>query len=237
MTSYSGLYLYAIAPAIDTIDFCGINDASVDLVEDGDIAAVVSPVDCGKIRPQRKNLAAHQAVLKYLMSLTTPLPVKFGIIADDEQMVRKLLEHYQDSFSEQLAYFNNTVEMGLRLNWNVPNIFEYLVSTHAELQAVSERLSDNGNIASSRDEMIEVGYRFSQVLDSERQRHTETAQTVLSACCLDTKTNALRKENEVMNLACLVSKDKLALFTLVTQMEFDFLSTLFGRDYAAVQHL
>ena len=34
--------------------------------------------------------------------------------------------------------------MGLRVTWDVPNIFEYFVNTHAELRAARDRLLSNG---------------------------------------------------------------------------------------------
>lgn len=212
MTDKSGLYLYAITPAsARPDDLHGINDAVVYLVCEGDIAAAVSDIDAEKIRPQRKNLAAHQHVLKSLMSTVTPLPIKFGMIASDETAVKRLLKRHQTSFTEQLEYLKDTVEMGLRLSWSVPNIFEYLVNTHAKLKSMRERILSSSNPA-NRDDMIEVGYRFSQILESERQRHTETVQAALADCCIDTKVSALRKESEVMNLACLIPENKQAVF-------------------------
>ncbi|WP_163836692.1 GvpL/GvpF family gas vesicle protein [Spartinivicinus ruber] len=227
MTKKFGLYLYAITSgSTDLGDLCGIDNASVYLVSYGDIAAVVSDMTGEKVRPQRKNLASHQHVLKFLMSLGTPLPIKFGVIAKTQSAVDNLLEYYQDSFTSQLESLKNTAEMGLRLSWSVPNVFEYLVNTNHELKTMRDQILSSANSA-SRDDMIEVGYRFSQLLESERQRHTKTAQAALLDCCLDIKANSLSKESEVMNLACLVSKDKLAL---IKKTVYD-MANLFNDDF------
>ena len=93
MTNSSGLYLYAIAPdSIDPGGLHGIDDAEIFLIADGGIAAVVSGVPSEKIRPKRKNLASHQHILKSLMSLATPLPIKFGIVAEDTAAINNLLK-------------------------------------------------------------------------------------------------------------------------------------------------
>lgn len=207
----SGLYLYAIIPAAVTLGpILGIHDKRVYTVREGDVAAVVSDTDNQKIRPQRKNLACHQQVLHSLMSSVTPLPIKFGTITEDKKELEELLQHHHDSFSQQLHSLKNTVEMGLRLNWCVPNIFEHLVHTHSELKAMREQVMAKSQ--SGRDDMIEIGYRLSQALEEERRQHTKIAQEALADFCLDTKVNNLRKENEVMNLACLITKDKLPVF-------------------------
>lgn len=228
MTKKSGLYLYAIVPAsVNCSELYGINGASISFIANETVAAAVSTVTGEKIRPQRKHLAHHQQVLKSLMAITTPLPIKFGMIAADEDSVKNLLKHHYSSLAEQLESLNNTVEMGLRLNWNVPNIFEYIVDTHPELKAMREQASIAGATA-SRDNMIEIGYRFSQVLENERQRHTQTVETALADCCVDIKVNDLHKENEVMNLACLVTKDSMAAFEKTI---YD-IANLFNDDFA-----
>ncbi len=56
---------------------------------DGKVSAVVSDVPNRKIRPERRNLAAHHAVLRTLMADTTPLPMAFGIIAESAGAIRK----------------------------------------------------------------------------------------------------------------------------------------------------
>jgi hypothetical protein len=231
MTSDSALYLYAIVPsAIDLDDLHGMNGAPVGLVDDGDIAAVVSSIGNEKIRPQRKNLASHQHILKSLVSITTPLPIKFGVIAENKVALKKMLEGYHDSLAEQLEYLHGTVEMGLHLNWNAPNIFEYIVNSHSELKAMREKVLSSNSLA-SRDDMIEIGYRFSQTLEGERQRHASTIQTTLTDCCLDTKTNSLRKESEVVSLSCLVSKDKLPEFEKAIYDMANLFNDDFGLNY------
>ena len=66
------------------------------------VAAVVSDITDKRIRPERKNLAAHNAVVKRLMEDTTILPVAFGTIADSPQAVREILSDHRDAFVEQL---------------------------------------------------------------------------------------------------------------------------------------
>jgi len=104
------------------------------------VAAVVSNLSSDKIRPERSRLSAHQQVLKKIMTETTPLPMAFGILAENPQAVRKMLSRNQHAFLVQLNRVVGKVEMGLRVTWDVPNIFEYFVNTHPELRLVRDRL-------------------------------------------------------------------------------------------------
>ena len=74
-------------------------------------------------------------VISRLMEETTPLPMSFGIIADGPGAVRRILSRNRRAFLQQLANVAGKVEMGLRVTWDVPNVIEYFVLTHPELQA------------------------------------------------------------------------------------------------------
>ena len=76
-------YLYAIVAGGEPRSYpsLGIDGNDVYTITEGRVAAVVSGLAGSKIRPQRANLAAHQAVLKCLMADTTPLTMAFGTIA------------------------------------------------------------------------------------------------------------------------------------------------------------
>ena len=62
----SGRYIYALIPGAEDRSFgtVGINGANVYTISSGTVSAVVSDAPNGKIRPERRNFAAHQAVLK-----------------------------------------------------------------------------------------------------------------------------------------------------------------------------
>ncbi len=204
----SGRYLYAIT---DTVEhpICGdigINGAAVYAVSQGPVAAVVSDITDKRIRPERKNLAAHHGVVKRLLEDTTVLPVAFGTIADSPQAVREILKKNSGAFVEQLDRVRGKVEMGLRVTWDVPNIFEYIVNRHPELAALRDEVMGKQR-GPSQEGKIEVGRLFDRLLTQEKERYTETIMEVLDPHCVDIKQNRPRDEREVMHLACLVDRD------------------------------
>jgi cytidylate kinase len=200
-------YLYAIVDGSEEGDYGsrGINGESVYTVSKGGLAAVVSDIGNGKIRPERRNLAAHQEVLKRLMEETTPLPMSFGIIADSPKAIRKILSDYQEAFRSQLQRVADKVEMGLRVTWDVPNIFEFFVKTHPELRAARDRIFGT-NREPSQENLIEIGRMFDRILNEDREDYTERVEKVLIPHCFEIKRNKCRNEREVMNLACLIGR-------------------------------
>ena len=201
-------YLYAVIPAAGDREYgnIGIDGELVYLITDNQIAAVVSDFSNVKIRPERRHIAAHQAVLKRLMEEETPLPISFGVIADGVKEIKRILSLNRKSFAEQLRRVHGKVEMGLRVGWDVPNIFEYFVNTHTEIRVARDRFMGNSRVASQED-MIEVGRLFDRVLQEEREENMERVEAILSPVCFEIMRNVTRTERDVMNLACLVDRD------------------------------
>jgi hypothetical protein len=203
-----GKYLYAIVPDAGerTFDFTGINQAKVYTIPNGHMAAVVSDVPDQKIRPERRHLAAQQAVLKGLLSQTgAVLPMAFGIIADGPKAVQKIMSRNQEAFLKQMQRVVGMVEMGLRVSWDVPNIFEYFVNTHAELRAARDRFMGPYRNPSQEDK-IELGRLFDRLLNDDREAYSEKVTETLAGYCQEINWNKCRNESEVMNLACLVPR-------------------------------
>jgi len=204
-----GKYLYAIVPASGErgYGFTGIDGADVYIIANGRLAAVVSDVPNAKIRPERRHLAAQQAVLKGLLAVTEAmLPMAFGIIADGPQAIQKILSRNHEAFLQQLQRVAGMVEMGLRVSWDVPNIFEYFVNTHEELRATRDRfLRPSRN--PTQEEKIELGRLFDRLLNQDREIYTEKVEEILSLFCQEIKQNKCRHEDEIMSLACLVQRE------------------------------
>jgi len=206
-----GKYLYAVIPAAGDKEYgdIGIDGERVYLITENKIAAVVSNFSSGKIRPERRHIAAHQGVLKHLMTDETPLPITFGVIADGATAIKRILSLNQKAFAEQLRRVHGKVEMGLRVAWDVPNIFEYFVSTHAEVREARDQFLGRSRVPTQEDK-LEVGRLFDRTLQEDRNEHADRVEAVLSRACFEIKRNTTRTEKDIMNLACLVGRDAVA---------------------------
>jgi hypothetical protein len=208
-TLNGGEYLYAImALGKDrAYDVAGIDGGAVYSVSNGRVAAVVSDCARQKLRPERAHLAAHKEVLNRLMLDSTVLPMAFGTVANDVKAVRRLLSRNQKVMLEQLERVAGKVEMGLRVRWDVPNIFEYFIDTHPELRAARDRLLGNQREPRQEDR-IELGQLFDRILNEDRETYSDKLEEALGPCCAEIKRSPLRNVNEVANLNCLAGRDE-----------------------------
>lgn len=212
-TEKTGRYLYAIVDGQTAVDekATGIEGGRVYAIADGHLAAVVSDVPDQRIRPERRHLSAHQGVMRQLAQAGSVLPMAFGIIASDPEAIAQILSRNRDALSAQLKRVEGKVEMGLRVRWDVPNIFAYFADTHPELSALRNRLFSLSREL-TREEKIDLGQLFERLLNQDRRAHAQQVEKALAPHCFELKHNPPRTEYEVMNLACLVGRQARAEF-------------------------
>ena len=205
----AGLYLYGITVAQGPlpVEVPGIENAEVEQIIEGALAAIVTRVTSQKIRPQRLNLAAHFHVLRDLTDQRPILPVAFGTITGSEKQLREVLRANHDALLEQLQRLRAKVEMGLSVYWETPNIFEFFVATHRELEEMRDRLFRPGRIPTFA-EKLEMGRRFESLLQQSRERHTRQVIQALSPYSAEIRTIDPGEEKMIMKLACLVEKNR-----------------------------
>ncbi len=209
-----GRYLYAIIDGgadRTPLGLSGMDGAEVYTLSDGQVSAVVSDLLDRKVRPERRRLAAHHQVLKHLMGDWTVLPMAFGLIADGPEAVRRILRLNHKAFADQINRVRGKVELGLRVSWDVSNIFEYALTVHPELAALRDQIFRGGR-EPSQDDKIELGRTFDQTINDDREAHIERVTRALQPRCAEIVNNKPRNEREVMNLACLVDRDRVKDF-------------------------
>lgn len=207
--SVGGVYVYAIVGGELALDYgsIGLDGSPVYKIGAPGMAALASPITRSRVRPERRNLAAHNAVLRRALAGGEPavLPLAFGLIAEDDEAVRILLKKNRPALEEQLAQVAGKVEMGLRVLWDVPNLFEYFVNHRPELLKARDAI---GDIRQARHaDMLTLGQLFERALNEEREHHFGHVAEVLTRSGLQVKKNPPRSEREVLNLACLVPRD------------------------------
>src|SRR5204863_10179337 len=110
----TSLYCYGVVAARDAKPQRrgGLGDASVEPVVHEDVAALTSVVPTGKVRARRRDLMAHVEVLGAAFEHGAVLPLRFGIVFDDEQaLVRDFLAPRHDELAKLLRELANRVEL------------------------------------------------------------------------------------------------------------------------------
>lgn len=212
-----GRYIYAVVAqgaqqALTLKGLKGLDDRPIYTIAYRGMAAVVSDLENHRVRPERRNLAAHRAVLSELMAVEEAvLPMRFGIIAANANEIKSMLSSNREIFESQLKQIAGKLEMGVRVVWDVPNIVEYFVDTHPDLKEARDRLF-SGSRQPSQNQRIELGRMFEGLHEASRLTHCATVEEELGPLCAAIKRGIPRDDREIMNLACLVGKDRRAEF-------------------------
>ncbi|MFI5756459.1 GvpL/GvpF family gas vesicle protein [Streptomyces sp. NPDC051569] len=112
-----GVYVYAIIRSKQPVPAGtgGVGDPSMPLrvLAEGPVAAVVSAAP-PKLRARRRDLLAHQELLLRLTASGPALPMRFGMVAPDEAMVRGQLAAGRDLYLAALEQVTGRVEVNLK---------------------------------------------------------------------------------------------------------------------------
>jgi hypothetical protein len=218
-----GVYLYAIGPELPVQDLgaIGVEGSEVYTIAEGPLRAVVSDVPFTReLRPERRHLAAHQAVVNAVLERSpVTLPVSFGTIADNENGVRELLRRHADQLSEQMERVKGMVQMNVRLSYaaQTPGVFEYLLNERRpDLRSLRDAIFGGGRTP-TREEKIDFGQKIEAALNELRDELTQQIEQALSPRCSATKVLSPRSEQELVRLACLVAKDSTGAFDSAVQ--------------------
>ena len=224
MAEKQGWYVYAITKAGASPDLRALSgvsgakeqgDSALEMVTDGPVAAVASRFEGGRIRAERRNLAAHHKVISSLTRGGVPfLPVSFGVVAPSRDQLEELLRVNRNDLVQDLERLGGTVEMGLKVVWDVDNIFEFFIFRNPELAEMRDRMKKKpGGIAHG--EKIELGMAFESMMDEARERKKTMVMRGLESCVIEFKVNPPPDEKVIMNLACLIARDQEKAFEKV----------------------
>jgi hypothetical protein len=209
-----GKYIYAVIAGSDGrgFEFPGFDGQPVYTVAQDGIAYVVSDIATERIRPERKYLATHREVLSKLLDTEDAvLPMRFGAIASAPAEITQIITRNRDLLARQLKRVAGKIEMGLRASWTVPNIFDYMLALHSELREARDRTFRGGG-RPPQEEMIDLGREFERIQNSDRELHTGKVERIMTPHISEIRRGQVRNEKEIMNLACLIEKNRVDEF-------------------------
>lgn len=203
----------------------GLNKQIVHSINYKDVGALVSDYPrVDKIKLLRKNLAPYHQVVRDAAKRFTTIPARFGQIARDEAEVNVALRKNYDEIRQELERLDGKVEMGVKVRWNVEDLFEYFLRVDEELKARREKLQNKKNI--SRTEQVDFGRFFHNRIESARADITERIITPLPPAEL--RLDDVSEDNIIANISLLISE------SLLQELEdaVDELGDSIGEEYS-----
>jgi hypothetical protein len=182
----------------------GLRKAPVRSVVHGEVAAVVSLHPVQPLMPLRIHLEPHHRVVRQISSDVTLLPAAFGHISDSEPALVDVLRSNHDEIREALERLQHKCEMGLKLSWNVPNIFEFFVQRDAELRTLCDGVF--GRRAPAIADKLQVGEVFAAKLARERERLSALLLRAMERVSCEVVSTPPRDEKTVCSAALLIER-------------------------------
>ncbi len=174
----NAVYVYGIVPGDVEVEESaqGIGDppASVEVVHEGDIAALVSVIPTDHALGTPDDLQAHAKLLDGTAGVAPVLPLRFGaVLTDEDAVAEELLRDHHDEFAEALKALEGYAEYLVKGRYDEKAFLADLVSENEEARQLSEDIRDKSE-AASRNSRIALGELIANAIESMRKEDTKT---------------------------------------------------------------
>lgn len=206
-------YVYGIARAAhpslpDGMDGVGDPPCAVRILVVGDLAAVVSDAPDG-LRPKRRDLLAHQNVLAEIGASGPVLPMRFGSLSSDDDLVRAALAENGERYLRRLDELDGKVEYNVKAAHREETILRQVLSEEPEIRALHEANRPAGG--GSYDDRLRLGEMVANAVQAREARDAETVRRELSPLA-DAVSPALGGTGWLVNISLLVARDSAGAF-------------------------
>jgi Gas vesicle synthesis protein GvpL/GvpF len=190
----------------------GIDDQPVELVERGEIAALVSNAPRVPVKANRRNLMAHSRVLQSVIGERCVLPMRFGVVMPDRAAVEEeLLAQGGDWLAAQLRVFETYVELDVRALCPEEDLLRAVVRERPQLAELRESLRGRPGPATYY-ERIRLGELVAAAVAEKREEVASRVVDTLSPLAAATKLGDPLHEQMLANVAFLVDRGRIPEF-------------------------
>jgi Gas vesicle synthesis protein GvpL/GvpF len=209
----------------------GYDPSPLRLVRHGRIAALVSDVSAtepeSEGRALRRDLRAHEEVVRRAMDAGAILPVGFGTMFDDDrQLVEELLDPSEHELAALLEQFDGLVELTLKAEFNEDAVIARLLQRDGELRAWQNSARYGGS-----DEQLAFGQALAEAIEQEAEITAEGIVADLRALAEDLRFADPGRGTGVLKGSFLVDERRLARFDAAVERMVERLGGLVEFDY------
>ncbi len=171
MSTYVYGFTYSAHPLpLDGLVGVGADAPPLRLVRQERLVAVVSDAPAN-LRAKRRDLEAHERVLETLCDVGTILPMRFGMVAPDDDAVRRELRTGAERYAGLLTRLEGQVELNVKGVHQKDGVLAQLLSRHRELRERNEALRASGG--GSYQDKVAFGERVAAAMEERRSEDAE----------------------------------------------------------------
>lgn len=174
----SAVYVYGIVPGDVEVEKSaqGIGDppAPVEVVHEGDIAALVSVIAMDHALGTPEDLQAHAKLLDGTAGVAPVLPLRFGaVMTDQDAVAEELLRDHHDEFAEALKALEGQAEYLVKGRYDEQEFLARLLSENDEARQLADDIRGKSEDA-SRNSRIALGELIANAIEAMRNADTNT---------------------------------------------------------------
>jgi predicted nucleic acid-binding protein len=215
MATIQPKYVYGVRRANDKRlgSTIGIGGAALHEVTHDGLAALVSDLpDDGELQFGREELGAHARVLEQALETGTVLPMRFGVVMENEDDVRsRVLRAHHDELTQQLEEFDGKVELRVRAIYDEAQLMREIVRADETIQRLRERIRNLPDDATYFDR-IQLGELIVAAIDRKRSSDAEDILQPLEALAHEVRVGDPTHERMVVNASFLVDRNRIGAF-------------------------
>ncbi|HZA09834.1 GvpL/GvpF family gas vesicle protein [Mycobacterium sp.] len=203
----TGIYVYGIVPVDVQVEehAKGIGDppAKVDMVREGDIAALISEVSVDRALGTPDDLQAHAQLLDGTASAAPVLPMRFGaVMSDAESVANELLREHHEEFAQALQQLEGRAEYIIKGRYDQNAILGEVLSENDQARQLREDIANKSEDA-SRNSRMALGELISNAIESKRQADTNIVIDAVGELASQVNPRPPTHEYDAVNVALL----------------------------------
>src|SRR5689334_5961426 len=211
MTSTTdAIYVYGIVPGDVQVedDAQGIAGAPVEVVREGDIAALVSPIKADHPIGKPEDLQAHAELLDGTASVAPVLPLRFGaVMTDTEAVSQELLREHHDDFAQALEALEGHAEYIIKGRYDEKRFLSDMLDQNEQARALRDDIKAKPAEA-ARNSRIALGELIANTVEVKRQADTETVVDQLNDVVSQVNVREPTHEWDAVHVALLAEVDR-----------------------------
>ncbi|QSE77779.1 GvpL/GvpF family gas vesicle protein [Rhodococcus koreensis] len=206
----TGVYVYGIVPADVEPggDATGVADGKVDVVTDGDIAALVSEISVNRPLGRPEDLRAHANVLDGTSRVAAVLPLRFGAVLTDADAVKEeLLSAHADEFAAALQQLEGKAQYVVKGRYVEQVILREILDENEQAAQLRDEIRDKSE-AAGRQARMALGELVNNAIAGTREEDTRKTVEALGDLTDSVNRREPTHEEEAVHVAVLVDVDR-----------------------------
>jgi hypothetical protein len=204
------LYVYGVVAADQSPPGAtGVGDppGAVRVVAHGELGVLVSDVP-GGMPGRREDLEAHQRVLTEVVQAGTVLPMRFGVVMDDEDVIRRdLLDRHRHDLTELLGALKGRVQMTLKGFYEQDVVLREVVAERPDIRRLNDAVKGRPE-AATQQARIELGQRVAAAVEDRRAQEEQAIVERLRPLVADMQVDEPTSERAAVQAQLLVDRDR-----------------------------